>query len=322
MRTLRFSLSAACAGFCLISSLFAFKHYKLLIRTNVEGAEVYLQGTRLDKTNRQGRLLIEQVPEGTYQVQLRKDGYEDYRSDITVTAKKETQVLHVRLRSLTMATPRQLPQDKPTKRTKAALHNRPARRPSPKAVTPPQALRPYEPLKPSDSAGVLPTDTGATAPIVLNSPGVPVRHELASSPFARHGLLLATVIAGIGVAWLLAWLWHTRRARPIMVTPVDPLNQDLLTLRAEATSGSAAYYSSESNRERGPAARTHLSMTCSERRSHPQGFMRHLRRKEELIEAGFIPTSIKPDSPGARNKAAGSIIEVTKEEYRYEENSD
>lgn len=317
MRRQRYSLCAAWTVFCLITTVSAFEHGKLLLRSNLEGAEVYLDDSFLAETSSQRRLLVEELPEGTYTVMVRKEGYTAFRRAITLTA-GQTVTLRAVLK----------PEASPDVPPRASEAKSEAKRKPPDGSGPLLAR-----TRASDTAKALipPTENPLPTQISRNQVATSVRSAVpdvplsAGKPYDTKADAVKTLgwwmAGGIGLSLL---LW--RRARAAAARAV--IAPDAGSADGMKEYGAPPPYAHDPVYPQGiPLAadppRALTSPTDAlERRSPPHGFMRDLRRKEELFEAGLIAESPAMGAHREDRPPFETIIEVSKDEYRYEENSD
>ncbi len=231
---------------------------KVVVQTGVAGAEFYLDGTLVSRTDQKGTLSMESFPAGSFKYAVRKDGYQTYEGAFTL-GEGESKVLEVSLVRLKAAQPLAEPGG-PSGEKRRRAESRP---PSPTFV--PTAAKPaatptHEPLRPSPPQ---PATSDSEAPS--------------------------------------AWLW--------------------VTMAALALAGARYWFRTrgESPHQEPEAAPAAEEKTAAESDRTPKPapeFIDELRRREELMNAGFIGNkkrSIDSDKVGQREKEI--VIVLPKDAY-------
>jgi hypothetical protein len=254
----------------LILSMSPLQQGKAVIQTGVAGAEVYLDGTLVDRTDGQGNLTMEDLPSGAFKLAIRKEGFVTHNGTFTIM-EGETKTIAIKLE----ANPTRRQKSPPTRNTEVRQpveSARPAGEETPQnivAVPPSSAEMSGQPaLPPSDSAG-------RVSAVSENNEG-----SIALLLWIFGGVALLIGI-GFGVSKV--------RKSPAAIEDSPEVSDESVS----------------ADPEKRPTSRT------------PE-FIDELRRREELMQGGFIRVDERRPTH-AEMKDKEVVIVLPKEAYRYEE---
>lgn len=292
-----------CTSQLLVTSYLMAQDGKLGIKSNVPRAEVYLENNLVGSTDNKGSLAIDQLPAGTFQIELRKEGYRTLRATVRIKNGERT-AFNAKLIS------REPPLNKATGKPAEARNKSRAK----------SKLKPAAEKKATEQA----TNkiTIVDPPAQLNrSPEPPKAPVLATpaQPAATRPRTLALGLALVGVPLLAGAYWAIKTARAGHVAQAQaderPDQAGMSPTSPEGCSEAAttpdgpiwADDTEPTEKSAAPAAST-----------WKKGFIKALRRKEELWQAGLIPEP-EQKSPGEDPHKPQIIIDLSKEHYRYDE---
>lgn len=258
--------------FLLALVVFGPEQTRVTIHAEVPGADFYLDGNFVAKTDADGSLSMESFPPGTFRFTVRKDGYLPYDGSFTI-AEGQSKIIQVEFRKAEETEPSETP---PPVR-KRHMEQKPPPLRSARAIAPsqekpaPAAKQPPEKVVPN-------TDPGAAA----NTETQAAEDNSPASIWAVPVGLAILLSAGFIIVKL--------RARRMPMEPPAGQMPD-----SDEPAGS-------------PAPKT---------RQAPE-FVEQLKRREEMIEAGFVSVNAgESDHINKREKEV--VIILPKEAYTSEE---
>jgi hypothetical protein len=248
---------------------------KVIIKTDLQGVEFYLDGNFVAKTESDGALRIESFPAGSFRYSLRKKGYVSQEGSFSM-AEGETRTIEVKLKPLANPERPKAPSGRAQTELAAARSKPASEITSAKARS--ESIEPGMPSSPAP-ATVAGGQTKAT------------EDDSLSGIWIISGLMLA----GAGAAFL---FWRIQKRRVPITSEMDPLA--LLSPFPEPPPEPAPE----------PADPTQVP-----------DFIHKLKRREELMKAGFVDPRSREVEP-AEGKEREIVIVLPKEAYRYEEEND
>jgi hypothetical protein len=289
----------------LVTTQLMSQEGKLSVKSNLPRADVYLENNLVGSTDNNGSLVIDQLPAGTFQLELRKEGYRPFRAKVRIENGKRA-ALNAKLIS----------QEKPYDKTTG---------PAAEARKKSRAQQKAKPVAEKKA-----TEQATNKVTLVNPPVQPTRGSnlpealaLASAkpaaqptPRPRASVLGLAVVSALVLAGA---YWAIKSARPgqiIETQPDENFDEPIMNpappeerLEAAAVPDSPALTDDTGPTEKKAAAAAP---------TWKKGFIKALRRKEELWQAGLIPES-KQKSSDADAQKPQIIIDLSKEHYHYDE---
>ena len=237
---------------------------KVVVQAGLAGAEFYLDGNLVAKTDENGALTMESFPAGSFKFLVKKEGYKPYEGSFKI-GEGESKLLRVQLSKIKIEGV--APPPKPA--LEATVTKTRSARSKPDAADKTEIkLPPSPPTKPAPAQAPQQTASASSNEV-----------SISLWPWI---FLIAAVLAGGGY-----WFWH-RKGRIQQLPPP---------------------FIEENPEEPAPQAP----------KPAPE-FIDELRRKEELLNAGFVGEKRREINLGqVRQKEKDIVIVLPKEAYRYEE---
>jgi hypothetical protein len=237
---------------------------KVDLITGVPGAEFYLDSNFVAITDGNGNLTMESLPEGTFNLAIKKQGYSPYSGSFTIH-EGEAKVLQPVLQKL------EQPQDSEARNSATPYSSRPS-------------------VEKSSIADRSRNPAGDPSPLLAVSfptaKSAGKRPTVQTSEEEPHGSSLLPLLAALfAAAFLALGFWILRE----LIRPLEAA-ADLEDPQSSVSSPS---------------------------RPLPQ-FLEELKRREELLKAGFVSSRF-PDPDVQSMKEKEVVIVLPKEAFRYEE---
>jgi hypothetical protein len=242
---------------------------KVILSVGIPEAEFYLDANFVSITDKNGTLVMENFPAGSFNFSVSKKGYKQYNGSFTIREGEDKQL------SLTLEKTAQTEKPSGQTRENSGAIKSFAEKPRNADNSPPASLLPPPPPKQS---------AAATAPAARPSPAPHSNDE----PDDGSTVLILIILLASGTTALGIWIWKMKHAPAKIPAVVEP---------------------PEIENEQSPGD---ISL-----RPAPE-FIEELKRREELMNAGFVGNKPRgADQEASKEKEI--VIVLPKEAFRYEE---
>ena len=261
---------------------------KVVLETGIEGVRFFLDGTFVSTTDADGKLVMEGFPSGRFNYALEKSGFRPIEGTFDVSV-DQASIIEARMVSLVSAPSESKAKPQPTPRESLT---------SLKALSDTDQTADGDTLRPvPDHSDVLADVVEEAHPIETSSPsGAPNVIEPTEQPSSVAGIFLG-LLGVLSLAALLIWTQRQKASHSSQRIEQLPAAGDPLSICPE------------------PSTEDEL-VPVKER---PE-FIDQIRRREELIKAGFVGDQTKSfDRDEAAEREKETVIVLPKEAHRYEE---